>query len=274
MSEPITPDDVRGPGCYRHPATEAAVGCQRCGRPICPSCMITASVGFQCPDCTRQGGQRVVQPLQRTGRAIPLVLQVAMAMIGVAYLGQQASTAVTNDGLLFGPAVAAGEWWRVVTSGFLHSGLLHLGFNLYAIYLFGQLFRRGPGEVPVGLIYLGGLFGGAAAVLAFDFGSPTLGASGAVLGLAGGAAVFMQRNGIPFLQSAAGQIILLNLALPLLVGGISFWGHAGGAAGGALVAAALLAAPGAPPQRWAVAGGVVAALAAASIAVAGLGGLV
>lgn len=146
---------------------------------------------------------------------------------------------VFSEGVLWGPGVADGELWRIVTGGFLHGGLMHLGFNGYALWLFGQQLERGVGALKMGLIYAGGLFGGALAVLLFNFSQPTLGASGAVLGLAGGMAGVLMARGANIFKTSLGGIFLMNLALPILVPRISFWGHAGGIIGGFVVGYAI-----------------------------------
>jgi membrane associated rhomboid family serine protease len=222
--------------CYRHPDRTAAVACQRCERPICPSCMIQAPVGFHCPECTRSGGQRVIRARDLSRAPIPVTIGLLVANIGIftiqgLVIGDPPAT-LQRWGLLFGPAVEAGEWWRVVTSGFLHANLLHIGFNMYALWIFGPVLERGLGSVRFALAYVGGLLGGAAAVVHFDFLSPTLGASGAVLGLAGALAAVLWARGVAITQTSLGGIFIINLGLPLLVGGISFWGHLGGIAGG------------------------------------------
>ena len=147
--------------------------------------------------------------------------------------------ALTRWGYLLGPAIEFGEWWRVVTGGFLHAGLLHIGFNMYALWLFGPTLEKGVGALRFALIYLSGLFGGSLAVLLFNFNQPTLGASGAVLGLAGGLAAVLMTRGVNIFQTSLGAIFLINLGLPILVPGISFWGHLGGIAGGFLAGLAV-----------------------------------
>jgi membrane associated rhomboid family serine protease len=222
--------------CYRHGDRVAAVSCQRCERPICPSCMTQASVGFHCPECTRSGGQRVVRARDLTNRRPPVTVGL-IAINLVAFLLQRSvigpdGSTIGDRGLLFGPLVEDGEWWRVVTSGFLHANLLHIGFNMYALWIFGHPLERALGSVRFALSYLGGLLGGAVAVLVFNFTTPTLGASGAVLGLAGALAAVLWSRGIAITQTSLGGIFILNLALPLLIPRISFWGHFGGIAGG------------------------------------------
>lgn len=194
--------------------------------------MSQASIGHHCPDCVASGQQQVYTPRNMPSASVTLVRGL-IAVIAVAFLAQLGTQDdLTNRGLLFGPAVEAGEWWRVITSAFLHGSLLHIGFNGYALWILGNTLEEGVGKVRFLLIYLAGLLGGSLAVLAFDFNAPTLGASGAVLGLAGALAAVLWSRGINLAQSSLGFILALNLALPLLVGGISFWGHFGGIGAG------------------------------------------
>lgn len=204
--------------------------------------MTAASVGFHCPECTKTGAQKVYRAQDL--RSKPQLTYVLMALSGLVFVAQAATNGISGnifesrvvaEGILWGPGVDAGEYWRIVTSGFLHSSLMHIGFNLYALYIFGPTLEREVGMLRTGLIYAGGLFGGAAAVLFFNWDQPTLGASGAVLGLAGGLAAVLWARGIAITQTSLGGIFLLNLALPLLIGRISFWGHLGGIIGGFLI---------------------------------------
>lgn len=171
--------------------------------------------------------------------SLPRDCPVSLSLIAINLLlfaGQFASNdELTQQGLLYGPYVQQGELWRVLSSGFLHGSLLHVGFNMYLLYLLGPQLEQQFGSLRFSLMYLGSLFGGALTVLLFDFAQPTLGASGAVLGLAGAMAVALWGRGINPLQSPLFGLVVLNLALPLLVPGISFWGHFGGVAAGALM---------------------------------------
>jgi membrane associated rhomboid family serine protease len=194
--------------------------------------MTQASIGHHCPECLATGNQQVY-----TARSLPAggtTLSVALIAVNVvAFLAQQGSGGrITTDGVLFGPAVGDGQVWRIVTAAFLHGSLLHIGFNMYALWILGNPLENGLGRVRFGLLYLAGLFGGALAVLAFDYGSPTLGASGAVLGLGGALAAVLWSRGIKLTQTSLGFVLGINLLLPLMVGRISFWGHLGGIAAG------------------------------------------
>lgn len=228
--------------CYKHENRPAAVACQRCERPICASCMEQASVGFHCPECAKTGAQKVHRGIgSTTGDAV--LTKVILGLIALTFVFQLAGPENSSNLLLFGPAVQDGELWRIVTSGFAHSTgfIFHIGFNGYLLWVFGRQLEQLVGKAKFGLVFLGGLFGGSLAVLLFNFSQPTLGASGAVLGLAGAMAVVYQKNGHSFLSSPISFFILLNIGLPLVFGAgrISFWGHLGGLIGGAILAAIL-----------------------------------
>lgn len=143
---------------------------------------------------------------------------------------------LTNWGLLYGPYVQNGEYWRILSSGFLHSSILHIGFNMYLLFMLGPQLEQDLGSLRFSLMYFGSLVGGALAVLLFGFMQPTLGASGAVLGLAGALFITLWGRGVSPLKSPVFGLVVLNLGLPLLVPGISFWGHFGGVVAGAALA--------------------------------------
>lgn len=171
---------------------------------------------------------------------LPAGCPVTLAAIGIAalaFLAQGASgNAVTAAGTLYGPAIAGGEWWRLVTSAFLHGDMLHVGLNLFMLYALGAPLERGIGSLRFALVATGSLLGGALAVVAFDWRQPTLGASGVVMGVAAAYAVALHAQGQDPRQHPTFGLVVLNLAIPLLVPIISFWGHLGGAVGGALLA--------------------------------------
>ena len=245
--------------------------------------MTSASVGFHCPECTRSGAQQVYRA--RDLEVVPRLIYILMGLSIVTFIAQGISSGgsgftsgeVVDRGILFGPLVREGEYWRLVTSGFLHADLFHIGLNMYALYLFGPAVERSVGALRMALIYLGGLLGGGAAVMLFNFTAPTLGASGAVLGLAGGLAAILWSRGIAITQTSLGALFLLNLALPLLVPGISFWGHFGGIAGGFIVGWLVSFLPGKFGQPDGVANGLavvaIVALALLGIVAAEMGGV-
>jgi len=236
--------------CYRHPSRETGVSCSSCGRPICPDCMTTTPVGMRCPECSKQ---RTPVKTLRSASSRPVVtltligINVAVFLAeGNLTLSSGASNNVFKEGALFastpaypGHGVAHGEWWRVLTSGFLHEGLLHIGFNMYILYLLGQMLEPALGRLRFAAIYFVSLLCGSLGALIVTPHKPTVGASGAVFGLLGAAAVEMRARQIPVFQSGVGGLIVLNLIITFAVPGISYGGHIGGLIGGALAALAL-----------------------------------
>jgi membrane associated rhomboid family serine protease len=222
--------------CYRHPSRETGVSCSNCGKPICPDCMTATPVGMRCPDCA--GRRTRVQSL-RSMHVDPTVTYVLIAICVLLFLGSGASlgsggsTRVFSDLALFGPAVDQGDYWRLVTSGFLHSGLLHIGFNMYILYWLGTMLEPSLGHARFLALYLASLIAGSFGALVLDPNAVTVGASGAVFGLMGAAFVMQRARGVDPMQSGLGPVILLNLAISFVVPNISIGGHIGGLIGGA-----------------------------------------
>ncbi len=231
--------------CYRHPDRRAGVVCQRCDRPICPDCMQQASVGFHCPECTKRSGQKVLRASQLrtkpvvTHALIALNLAVFVAGIGS---GLQTKDRVIIDGGLVGEAVnpftgqlvgvAHGEWWRLLSSGFLHANAIHIGFNMFVLLQLGRLLEPALGRLRFGLIYVVAMLSGAFGVLLLEPNAYTVGASGAVFGLMGAAVAAMRARGIDPFASGLGGTIALNLLITFTIPGISIGGHVGGLIGG------------------------------------------
>lgn len=163
---------------------------------------------------------------------------------------------LAEAGLIFGPAIAAGEWWRIVTSAFIHFGIIHLAFNMYALWLFGPIIEQMYGHVEFAAIYLLCALGGSALTV---FGAPfafTAGASGAIFGLFGLAFVVSRRRHLLLgpqaraILSQVGMLLVLNLVITFTVRNISWTGHVGGLVVG--VALGLLMAPGNIPSMGGV----------------------
>jgi membrane associated rhomboid family serine protease len=134
------------------------------------------------------------------------------------------------------------EWYRLVTSGFLHYGLIHLGFNMYLLYMLGQMLEPALGRVRFLLVYLAGLLGGSAGVLLLQPDALTAGASGAVFGLMSLAFVGYWLHGANPMSTSIGGLFVLNLVLTFMLSDrISVGGHLGGALAGALCAFAVMA---------------------------------
>jgi membrane associated rhomboid family serine protease len=142
---------------------------------------------------------------------------------------------------LAGQGVAHGQLWRIVSSGFLHENLLHIGFNMWVLYYLGMMLEPALGSFRLGLIYFVSLLCGSLGALLISPHSLTVGASGAIFGLMGAAAVEMRARQIPLMQSGVGGLIVLNLIISFTIPGISYGGHIGGLIGGALAGLALRA---------------------------------
>ena len=224
--------------------------------------MHTASVGFHCPECTRTGKQKVYTRANWSDALHrPTVARVLIAMnvaVFVAGLVSESRNAVAGrggfalDGGLFGPAVADGEWYRIVTAGFLHAGLMHLGFNMLALWNLASVLEGALGRARFIAVYFVSLLTGSLGVLLLSPDDLTVGASGAVFGLMGALVIAQRARGIDPWSSGLGSIIGINLMITFLIPGISIGGHLGGLAGGLLTGWILLdAGPRLVKQPWA-----------------------
>jgi len=239
--------------CYRHPDRETGLSCSECGRPICSECVHYAPVGLRCPEHSGkpQGIRKVTTGVRGTTLAGTDAL-VTKALIGInvgvfllalatgASLTRAGGTVFEKGSLFVGNefiGLAAGEWWRLVTAGFIHAGLFHLGTNMLLLWWFGAPLEQGLGRARYLGIYSVSLLAGSAGAILLSPQSPTVGASGAVFGLFGAAFVLERQAGVT--RGPAFTIIVLNLLLSFLIPGISIGGHIGGLVGGALAMLAL-----------------------------------
>ena len=233
--------------CYRHPNRETFVSCSECGRPICAECMTPAPVGQRCPEHSGkpQGARRISSGVRRgafegTGALVTktlLGLNVAVYLI-TAFQGG----GLNNPGgslffrwVLFGPAVANGDWWRLITSAFLHANLIHIAFNMYFLWFIGTAVEQALGRGRFLALYVVSALAGSAGALVWTPNAPTVGASGALFGLLG-AALILERQRNYVLGGSAMGLILINLILSFAISGISIGGHVGGLIGGILCA--------------------------------------
>lgn len=182
----------------------------------------------------------------------PILTKILIGINVLAFVLAQPNTDLYLDGLLIGGGlfsdvgfigVDAGEWWRTVTSGFLHASLIHIGFNMFLLWLLGSELEPALGRLRFGLLYGTSLLAGSFGVLLLDPSQPTVGASGAVFGLMGAMIVAQRASGINPWQSGIGGLVAINLVFTFAVPQISVGGHLGGLLGGALVAAVLVELP-------------------------------
>lgn len=128
-----------------------------------------------------------------------------------------------------------GEWYRLISAGFLHFGLLHLGMNMFILWQLGQLIEPALGRTRFAMIYFASLLGGSAGALLLSPNALTGGASGAVFGLMGAAAVILHRRGVNVMRTGIGTTLILNLVITFALPGVSIGGHLGGVLIGALI---------------------------------------
>ena len=234
------------PVCYRHPDRHTLLRCSRCGRPICAACSIDASVGQRCPECVRQEGtQEVIPTGPRRARsagapATKTFIGLAVAFWILSSLGGMREALYENLAQA-NFLVAEGEWWRIFTPVFLHAeGIMHILFNMWALWVLGPQIERGVGTWPfVGLYFAAAGMGGAFMYVLGDPQAVAVGASGAIFGLFG---VWLKwavrrRNTAQgrFLLRQIGFLLLLNAALPFIIRNIAWEAHLGGLVAGFVI---------------------------------------
>jgi len=292
MSEPAQPGVV--PTCYRHPDREAYIKCQRCGRVICPDCMRDSAVGFQCPECVKEGSRSTrsgrtaygglrpsnagitsmviiginiavwVAVMATGGRSSRLLDYLVLRPNGLCFtpgiggqeIPHQACSAQSGT---FYPGVADGAYWQLMTSAFTHLEIWHIGFNMLALWVLGPQLELAIGRVRFIALYLLSALAGSTFVYwaSPEYGS-TLGASGAVFGLMGALLVIAYK-----VKADVQQILIwigINAVLTFTIPNISWQGHLGGLLGGMLIAAILVYAPRQNRTLWQSAGLVAVTL--------------
>lgn len=182
--------------CYRHPDRATALRCTRCDRYICGDCMRSAAVGQHCVECAQAGGtpvRRAARPLVRAASGTPVVTYGLIALSVLAFVAQLSSHELESELVLWTPAVADGQIYRLVTSAFLHYGPMHLLLNMWALYVVGPQLEGLLGRVRYSALYLLSALGGSVAVyLLAPITTETAGASGAIFGLFGATLVIGQ----------------------------------------------------------------------------------
>ncbi|MFJ8823867.1 rhomboid family intramembrane serine protease [Streptomyces sp. NPDC102467] len=260
---PQEPQDAQDlPGCFRHPDRQTGIRCTRCERPICPECMVSASVGFHCPECVRGGSgtghaPSATQPRTMAGGAVTADPRlITKILIGVCLAAFLVQLSVGNPftyrfemigralmpGLSDPQGVAEGQWYRMLTAMFLHGSFIHIAFNMLSLWWIG-----GPLEAALGrarylsLYIVSGLAGSALSYLLADAAQPSLGASGAIFGLFGATAILMRRLNYDLRPVIA--LLVINLIFTFSWANIAWQAHIGGLVGGLIVGYAMVHAP-------------------------------
>ncbi|HVV77567.1 MAG TPA: rhomboid family intramembrane serine protease [Mycobacteriales bacterium] len=270
--------------CYRHPDVETGVHCTRCGRAICPRCMIPASVGFHCPECVAEGrrttrtARTIYGGRARPGQAPGLVTRTLIGINVVVFIVTAASGANVLTGstgkstiydrfALIPIDVAHGQWYRLITAAFLHYGILHIGFNMFALWSVGPQLEAALGRLRYATLYVLAGIGGSVLSLAIGPAfEQAAGASGAIFGLF--AAFYVIARHLNLNAGPIATTIVINLVLTFSLSNIDWRGHVGGLVTGAAIAAVFAFAPHGPARARYQAAGV--AVVAAVLAVGGL----
>ncbi|MGI5356303.1 rhomboid family intramembrane serine protease [Streptomyces sp. CA-252508] len=255
-------EQAQMPGCYRHPGVETGVRCTRCERPICHACMVDAAVGFQCPECVRDGSgtghsRTANQPRTIAGGRITaghphLVTQVLIGLNLLIFLLGRLNPALIDETVLIGFAfdpdlgrvvgVADGEWYRLVTSMFLHQEVWHIAGNMMLLWLLGGTLEEELGRVRYLTLYLlSGLAGSAFTYLIAAENQGSLGASGAIYGLLGATVVLVRRLNRDMRPIMA--LVVINLVITFAWDGIAWEAHIGGLIAGVILAYAMVNGP-------------------------------
>lgn len=249
------------PRCFRHPGRETYVSCVRCGRYACPDCLRSAAVGQQCVECVRQGNRGSRQAVGRFGGTVsdtPVVTYTLVALCAAMFIVELAYNNIIDYAAMVSLApdptihavigVAVGDWYRLLTSAFLHElpgsglGLAHIIFNMWALIVVGPPLERALGRVRFIAVYVvSALAGSVLFYLLGQINIPAFGASGAIFGLFGAWFVLAKRLRLDVRQIVI--LIVLNLSLPLVVHGIAWQAHVGGLIAGSALAAAYVYAP-------------------------------
>jgi membrane associated rhomboid family serine protease len=250
------------PACYRHADRETGIRCTRCERPICPECMVNASVGFQCPECVRTGSgtghaPAASQPRTLAGGTVTadprLLTKVLIGVNLAAFLVQQSvGDRFTDRFELLGQAyvpllssvqgIAEGQWYRLLTAMFLHGSYIHILFNMLSLWWIGAPLEAALGRARyLALYFTSGLAGSALTYLIAAPNQPSLGASGAIFGLFGATAVLMRR--LRYDMRPVIALLVINLIFTFGWSNIAWQAHIGGLVGGVLVGYAMVHAP-------------------------------
>ena len=240
-------DFARNPGnyCYRHPDRQSFILCQRCGRTICTECQIPAAVGVHCPECVREQRAQARETRRTVGpsgftvarrRFSMLDQKATVVIVAVSILIWLAQEVTGGTGgpvtaaLDFNPYYVGTQPWRLITTMFVHGSILHILFNMWAVWIFGRMLEQMLGTWRfVALYFICGLWGSAAVTLIAPQLS-VIGASGAIFGLF--ACFFMLHRSLGGNAVQLLVIMGLNLVIGFIVPGIAWQAHVGGLVAG------------------------------------------
>jgi membrane associated rhomboid family serine protease len=212
--------------------------------------MTPSPVGMRCPECAGQTTQVRRGQAAFSSTETPIVTYILIALNALVFLIDLASGTggfsgsngqLARDYGLYGPAVGDGEWYRLITGGFLHANLVHIGFNMFALYILGPLLEPALGRARFAALYFASLLAGSLGVMLLSPDSLTVGASGAIFGLFAAAFVIARGRGLNDVASQLGFLLVINLVITFTMPGISVGAHLFGALGGAICAVVIVA---------------------------------
>ncbi len=249
--------DTTIPTCYRHPDRITGLACSTCGKPICVECSQDASVGQKCPECAQpdrrarviQGRDAIGKPSFATTPVSMWLIAITAVIFGAGFVSPDLEATIYQTLALVRPpgAIIAGEIigpdvYRIFTVALVHGGLMHVAFNMYALYLFGPRLEQQVGSTAFAAMYVA--CAGAGGLFSIAFGGEggwAVGASGAIFGLFGAwmfvAWKMRHSPGGRAMFNQLGVLMVINIALPFLVPGIDWLGHFGGFVAGVAIAA-------------------------------------
>jgi membrane associated rhomboid family serine protease len=239
--------ETSAPVCYRHPDRVTGLSCSRCGRNICVECSTDAAVGQLCPeDAERTDRHRVVKarslyarPTFQTAPVTFTILGITVGIFVIGLVSAAANSWLFDTFAQYNVLIDAGEWWRIWTPILLHSGLLHVGFNMYALWLLGPRLEEQVGSPSMATFYLAAAGAGGLASYLYGLPIPSIGASGAIFGLFG-AWLFaywkLRGRGGDAMFRQLFILLIINVAFGFIVPGIDWRAHLGGLAAGMAMA--------------------------------------
>jgi membrane associated rhomboid family serine protease len=255
------------PTCYRHPQRETGVSCSNCGNPICPDCMTPTQVGMRCPDCARR---KTPTRTLRSMAVEPVATYVLIAVNVAIYFGSRSNVKAYFDLSLTSQSIANGDYWKLVTNGFMHdpNTIFHLLLNMYALFWLGRMIEPALGHARFLGIYFAALLCGSLGVLLLEPDVRAVGASGAIFGLFGASLVMARNRNISLMATGLLPVLALNFIITFLPGShIAYGAHLGGFLGGLL--AAFVVEELARRRRASLVPGIVFCVVLSAIAVAG-----
>jgi membrane associated rhomboid family serine protease len=205
--------------------------------------MRSASIGYQCPSCASDSIP-VITGINRNRfipnqKNTPVTKFLSISLIAIFLLQELTGTLLVKSFALFAPLVTSGEWWRLITAGFLHGSILHLIFNVYILWVIGSQLESIVRNIKFIIIYFVSLLGGSFASYLFSpFGSYSIGASGAIFGLMGAMLVVGRKRNLDISQITT--LVAINVVIGFVLSGIDWRAHLGGLAAGAIITWVLL----------------------------------